>query len=252
MKTTTIYRPANVSEEAARASLKQAGYEVTDLQVVGDEKAGRQFAATVVVAEFPPAKDDAGSDDAPDAPEPKDDAPSDDKPSEDKSDDSSSDEPKDDGEGDKPKEPKLTEVMDLMKAIADKLGVPVPGEEGLDDLGLGDDPMADPGADPLGLPDVGAPEAGAPAPMDKPLPPPVPEKPGGMGHGPAFSHILVNGQEKLAGRRTAVVKLADAHMLNDGEIVNEARIAFAGWTVKKIDRKTLAAEHVARVLIQKD
>lgn len=249
MKTDKLYRPANVSEASARASLKQAGHDVIDLKIVGDERSGRQFEATVRVAEFPPAKDDEGGNPFGGSDEGGDDKPKDDEPSEDKTDDEGgSDEPKDDGEGDKPKEPKMSEVMDLMTAIAEKLGVPVPGA----DDALGEDPLAPEGADPLGLPDVGAPIAGEAAPMDHPLPPPVPEKPGGpAGGGMSFSHIVVDGTERLAGRRTAVVKLADAHMLNDGEIVNEARVAFAGWTVKRIDRKTLASEHVARVLIQK-
>ena len=255
MKTETIRRPANISKEAALAGLKASGKEVVSLEEVGDDITGREYVATVKVAEFPPAKDDGGDEGGGNpfggSDEGGDDKPKDDEPSEDKTDDEGSDKPKEDGEGDdKPKEPKMSEVMDLMTAIAEKLGVPLPGDEG-----LGEDPLA-PEGEPMGLPDVGAPPAGdIVPPADHPLPPPVPEKPHGMGGGgmgPSFSHIVIDGQEKLAGRRSAVVRVVEAHVMNDGEIVNEARVAFPDWKVKKIDRKTLAGEHIARVLIQKD
>lgn len=116
----------------------------------------------------PPFADDAPpSEDGPDGPpsgppEPSDDAGSDDEGP-----------PKDKKKDEKGKEPNIAEVLDLVKAIAAAVGVPVPGDVGPG----GDEP---PLADEPGPPQDGPVEApdGPPAPKKGPVGPGRPLKPG--------------------------------------------------------------------------
>lgn len=243
MNTRKIVRPATITAADAEAQLKEAGFELVELRLI--DKAGTKVAsadavgrsdlnweATIKEADFPFEKDGDEGD------EPKEDAP------DFGGDSEEADEPKDD-EGDEPKEEKSDEkayskILDLVKEIAKHLGIPVPGEEG------DEDPLA-PEGDGLDLPDIGAPEGGEPD-HSEPLPLPVEKKAPGAGGGVFASHIVVANSDAIKGRRSFVACVADAHVLNDGEIVNEAHIAFPGYRVAgRIDRKTLAESNEARV-----
>lgn len=242
MNTRKITRPADVTARDAKRQIRGAGYELVSLALIdaGGRKVaaasavGRsdlQWEATVKVAEFPFDKDGP-------ADEPKDDAPE------------GGDEPKDDapdddlfgGDDDEPSEPessepKLGEVFDLLKAIAEHFQIPVPGDE----------PIG-PEGDDLGLPPVDGPEGGdVPPAGGEELPLPVEKKAPGAGGG-VFSHIVVANGDAAKGRRSFVACVADANVLNDGEIVKEAQIAFPGYRVAgRIDRVTLANSNEARV-----
>lgn len=262
MATQTFYRAANVSSAEATNSLflrfpkadlinfekKVANAEEAKSAGVGEGEL--VYAATVRVAEFPPA-DDAGdegsepkSDKAPPAPNSESD------PDADGDDDSSPEGDSDHdfagkgegegegGEGAKPKKLSPDEqIVHLLTQILDALkGGGAPGAG---------DPMGGPG-DGLDLPDVGAPDQGeglpsAPGmggpPGKAPLPPPVKEK-GPVGVG-AFAHV--------AGSAEITMVRADAGEVNNSAIISEASTYAPTHRVAKIQRTgyaTLNGEEV--------
>ena len=251
MSTRKIVRPADVTAADATAQIKEAGYELVSLKLIdasgqrvaSADAVGRndlQWEATVKVAEFPFSEDEGEGDK-----DGEDKGPSDDTDAPESSDD---DEPKDEApdgppKDEEPKEPKSdksadADILDLVKEIAKHLGIPVPGEE---------DPMLDAPVDDIGVgPEAPAPDLGG-APEEEPLPLPV-EKKGPVGMGGILSHIVVANSDAIEGRRSFVAVVSDANGLNDGEIVNEAHVAFPGYRVAgKIDRKTLLDQNEARV-----
>jgi len=246
MSTRKITRPADITAADAKQQIKEAGFELVSMvlvdasgrKVAAANAVGRsdlQWEATIKVAEFPFDKD--GGDEEPKDDAPADDAPKDDEPEPIGGDSDDADEPSEP----EAKEPKLGEVFDLLKAIAEHLKVPVPGE---DPIG----PEGDAGLPPLDAPGGDVP----PPPGDEPLPLPVEKKAPGAGGG-VFSHIVIANADAAKGRRSFVACVADANVLNDGEIVREAQVAFPGYRVAgRIDRVTLAESNEARVPLTAD
>lgn len=233
MRTKTMTRKANVTPKVAMDDLAEAfpGSEVISFTTSG--KGGEKFyTAKLKLAEFPPSDEDK---DGEEPKEPKDEP----KGKGDDTDDPTGEDVLDltEPEGDDPLadeggEPSIGEVMDLVKAIAEKVGVPVPGAD------THEEPMLD---DPAGLPEPGL--DGPPAPGGAPLPPPVPEKPHGPGPGVfASSHPEL---QKVATRRHFVVERTDAGEIGNVEMVREAHEQFPGFRVAKLDRIAKADANVA-------
>lgn len=246
MATQTFYRAANVSSAEATASLfkrfpkaQLVGFETKKANALEASSAGVKegelvYAATVRVAEFPPA-DDSSEDGGEEAPEPKKDkAPpadsgSESDPDNDGDDDSSPEGDSDHdfaggegGEGAKPKKLSPDEqIIHLLTQILDAL--------------KGGGAPAGPGAGPdagLDLPDIGAPDAGGglPAPGGPagkaPLPPPVKEKaPMGMG---SFAHVAAQAEVTLV--------RDDASEVNNSALIAEASQVVPTHRVAKIQR----------------
>ena len=240
MNTRKIVRPADITVADAQAQIKEAGLELVSIRLIDDsgkkiasaDAVGRSdlsWEATVKVAEFPFTED--GEDEAP-----KDESPVG-EPSEDPIGDEDKDEDHEESE-EKADEKADSKILDLVKEIAKHLGIPT-GDE---------DPMGDVEGDAgLGDPIVDVP-VGDEIDKQAPLPLPVEKKAPGMGGGTFASHIVVANADAVKGRRSFVACVAEAHVMNDGEIVNEAHIAFPGYRVAgRIDRKTLAESNEARV-----
>lgn len=252
MRTETIERLANVSEEQAR---QEIGEMLPGAEIVSFARRGQMFVATVKTAGgFPFGDESDDSDSGSDS----DDAPADDAPADDagesESDDSDDagddsgdsddapfgdDEGGDDEGGDEPKEPKLGEVMDLLKRVAEALGVAP------DHVDLTDPSEAD-----LVTPDIGAPPAGEPMPPahdEAPLPAPVPEpkKPGPMGGG-AFASL----QPKVAGRRSFEATREEAGPLSNKQIIAEAVAGFPGYRVARLNRNEDGTATLAMVAVR--
>ena len=263
-KTETLYAPASWGELNA---LKALDAKVGLDKVQSFERKGARFAAVVLADEDGDEDEatDSGSDDKPaflkddDA---KDDSNGDSK----DSDDSNGSSDNGEGEGgdddreeppfaedgdDDGKEPSISEVFDLVKQIAEAVGVPVGGPEGpegldalpTDDLGAGD--LAAGPAGPPELPDVGSPPAGGPA-LPPPLPPPAPKgKPGAM---PSFARVAGYDEAKTK-KRVLVAELQEAGSVSNKQIMDEAGFFMADHRVAKIDRTSRAEDDVALVTL---
>lgn len=239
--TTKFYRTANVSlaEAAAQLAKKFSDNQIENLEkraITAEEAAesGRTagelvYVATIRVAEFPPAEGEEKKDessDSSDSGESKSDSDSSDS---DESSDSDNSKPPFGGGEDKGAEPKKpdfqTELLHLLKMIADALGGGGLGGPGLDS-GPGDLDLPDVGAPDKGesLPPVDGPGAPGGAPTKGPLPPPVKEKsPIGVG---AFASIASESQAYL-------VREADA---GNKQIIAEVEEYLPTHRVAKIQR----------------
>ncbi len=235
MSTRKIVRPADVTREAAAEQIKEAGMELVSLRLVDEsgrkiasaDAIGRtdlQWEATIKVAEFPFEEDSPKGESEPES---KGDDPTEGEGGDDPLglDDADEDSASEDEKAD-------DKILDLVKQIAEHMGIHVDG---------GEEPPADEAAG-LDLPDVGAPEE------NTPLSPPVEKASVPGAAGGTFSHIVVANAEAMKGRRSFVAIVENSNVLNDGEIVREAQIAFPGYKVAgRIDRVTLAADNEARV-----
>jgi len=244
MTTTKYYRKASVSRgEAISALYKrepnadlesfvQKAADAEEANYARVRKGDQIYVATVRLAEFPPAKDEAFKPEEADN-DPDDDGDDDTSPEGDTDNDkgvpsfdekADGPEASDEGHGEpKPKKMKPEEEMvHLLQQILDAVkggGGPKP-------------PMGGHGGD-LDLPDIGAPEAGGPPlppPKKAPLPPPAAPKGPGGGMG-AFSSV-VEGRETFTFRRGA------AEELNNRSLIEEAMEMAPGFRVEKIDRRT--------------
>lgn len=233
MTTKTVRRRADIpAEEAIQGLIKK----FPNARLASFEREGQLFVATLVTAEFPPPSDGDDEESAgPPHPEPdgdEDGGPSDHDGDEPDSDDGGEKKspPKKDGEGKGGTEHQMLEVL---KAIAEALGAPVPGDEGAVP-GEHEGPLPPPPGGPAGPPMPPGP------PMDKkpPLPPPAAPSGGGLGGlgAPMAKTIVSSIAKQAAGRRSVVVwrPQEDATLK---QAAAEIRAELPDFEMRKIERK---------------
>lgn len=261
-KTERFTRPASVPEfDALKTLADRFGFD----KIENFQRQGATYVATVKVAdnEDDEDKDDSGSgDDKPaflKGDDEKDEGSDEGGESKDESSDSgdSKGEAGDDDrekppfeEGGEEDTPSLEGIFDLVKQIAEAVGVPTgdPLEGELlpgDDLGM-DAPLGDPMPEaPLELPDVGAPPAGGPE-LPPPVPAPAPKSKGVM---PSFARVAGYDEAKAKKRVFDVVR-AEAGSVSNKELLSEAKVFFPDHRVAKIDRRKFGEEDRVVVTLQ--